>query len=1053
MQSLYHDDQRAQSKKKHEEEKDYKKFFATCDCKDPVKCLEHMFCTMTQERRVVMEGQCPARRPVFLRTHGIIDGEIEILKDDQITKDYRHGLFAKPGKHLVYVRYSSDLADGRPDWKSTIGIGIKIFDTDSTEPKKEGGKYPKGKTTDLLLQNVPNFFVDTAADMCNFTKASFEGWADEWIQENAPNTNELLDAMAKPIRSVFDTSLWSVVPFQLGDGFCKYILRPGTSTFFEEPDINDPDFLAKDLAGRMASGPATLDIYIQKRPTVKDGMSQAYIDEHFPLDKATVIWNEKEAVPVKVATISLKKQDITKPERKAYGDWLAFNIGRTPLENKPAEESSVAQARVVVYKASADYRRKMNGQPVEEPTAPGKPVIKNPKCPFTGIEPKPPVQEQPKPLTKEQIDAITHVRIHPGIGIARVGNSTRDYYIGPEVLNPEPVKFGETRDPSGAIKRQAARFRIYGYDKDNNVVAEVQQSTNTQVEWAVHVANKKAAWYEFNAAMDIPATVQLTVPLRNPDVKGSARSALVIDPGEKKIMGINMNDSSYNLVGSFQGTDVQLGQLRTDAVGRLLFMPGFGVSASPSNQPVYDPAKPNSFNNAAGWYDDIADGPVKAKVTVGDKVFEADPAWVASAPPNYAPNLVGWRTMNDLQQNVYMAHGMLPLPKRISFVKHVKPILSRLTELQWVNQGFSAMFGAGSPMNFSDGELLVRLSKAPVSSLYPDPNRELRRTIFNSFRNANSKTVEEGAWPWIYGDAFGYTNPDPNEPPSPSTYLKLPSLYQYILEAWVEGNFISDYDPTGNTYQKFDEINLQEQPDMLDQANMHFCLADAFHPGCELTWPMRNASMYRAPYRLQMRAAGKTDPSYGPNLTTENVMAMNGPLYEQGPGDLTRWMALPWQGDTAYCRSGYDMEYDPYLPTFWPARVPNQIFTKVDYETLMDKTLPYEERVAAFRNRANWLRQLPAANPAPEQMEYMIEHFGEMGIIEALPRPDDMDWLPELLYVENLTNEKAAELNKAHKLLLQNYDQLGPTDRLLQEAGWFSEEQRNEFETIKRRGN
>jgi hypothetical protein len=182
-------------------------------------------------------------------------------------------------------------------------------------------------------------------------------------------------------------------------------------------------------------------------------------------------------------------------------------------------------------------------------------------------------------------------------------------------------------------------------------------------------------------------------------------------------------------------------------------------------------------------------------------------------------------------------------------------------------------------------------------------------------------------------------------------------------------------------------------------------------------------------------------------------MAMNGPLYEQGPGDLTRWMALPWQGDTAYCRSGYDMEYDPYLPTFWPARVPNQIFTKVDYETLMDKTLPYEERVAAFRNRANWLRQLPAANPAPEQMEYMIEHFGEMGIIEALPRPDDMDWLPELLYVENLTKEKAAELNKAHKLLLQNYDQLGPTDRLLQEAGWFSEEQRNEFATIKRRGN
>lgn len=292
MKSLYEDQEREDGQKKRDKDE---KYYTTCDCKDPIACLEHMFCTMTQEQRVMLEGQCPARRPVFLRTHGIIEGEIHILEDKSIPKEYKHGLFSKPAKKPVYVRYSSDLADGRPDWKSTIGIGIKIFDVNATEPNKN----KKSDTADLLLQNVPNFFVDTARDMCNFTKASFEGWSDEWIQENAPNTNNLLDSMEKPIRSVFDTSLWSVVPFHLGNNYCKYILRPGTSTFFEEPDINDPDFLAKDLAGRMASGSATLDIYIQKRPTTDDGFSQTYIDNNFPLDRATVVWDEKEASRLK----------------------------------------------------------------------------------------------------------------------------------------------------------------------------------------------------------------------------------------------------------------------------------------------------------------------------------------------------------------------------------------------------------------------------------------------------------------------------------------------------------------------------------------------------------------------------------------------------------------------------------------------------------------------------------------------------------------------------------------------------------------------------------
>lgn len=1014
----------------------------SCGCEDPIECLRHMFCDLVQKKRVE-EGQCPVRRPVFLRTHGNIKGTFTIL--DNLPKDFQYGMFKNAGTFPTYVRYSSDLSDGRPDWMSTIGIGIKIFGIPGEKKVSDDG----ADTADLLLQNVPYFFVDNARDMCNFTKASLEGWSDDWIQQNAPQTTELLDGMAKPIRSVLETQLWSVVPFQLGENnYCKYILRPGTSTFAGDPDINDPDFMAKDLAGRLAAGPVTLDIYIQKRPGAED-LGEAYIDQHFPLDRATVTWDEKIAIPVKVATIMLPQQDITVEEQEIYGDWLAFNIGRVPFENQPV--GSIAEARMSVYQTSANYRREKNGQPLTEPKIAGEPIIENPICPFAGHKN---LTATTKELTEEQIKRITHVRIHPGIGIARVGDSPEEYYVGPEVFHPKITKFGSTRDAGGAIKRQAARFRIYAYDKFGNVVSEIEHTKNSSVQWSVHLANKKASWYQFNAAMDIPATVTLTVPLRNPDVTGSDRSSLCIDPGKTVIMGVNMNDSSYVMTGNFNGTPVTLGELRTDDAGRLLVLPGFGVSASPTNQPVYDPLNPDSFNNANGWYDDIADGPVYAKVTIGGVDYDADSAWVATAPPNYAPDLVGWRTMDDLLQNVYMQSGMLKVPQQISFHEHVRPILQRLSELQWVNKGFLAMFGANAPMNFSDPELMKKLSYVPMdTSVYPDPYVELRRRIYLSFRPKDTLTAEVATWPWIYGDAYGYTNPDPSLPPAASTYLQLPPFYNYVLTNWVNGLFIDDFNPDYLNPDTIKDVDLQQQPEMLDRSAMHFCLADAFHPGAELTWPMRNPSMYRAPYRIRKCEEGLTDPVYGSTLNNKEVMEINGPLYGQSPGDLTRWMAVPWQGDTAFCRSGYDFEYDPYLPTFWPARVPNQVLTEVDYNTLCDSKQPMEIRIAAFQSRPLWLRQLPLQSPAPEQMMYMISHYSQMGILEAKPRPADLDWLPEHIYVENLTKTKRVDLENDYRLFKKAFNKLGLYDRQLAEAGWISEEQRNEFNTIKRRGN
>ena len=123
-------------------------------------------------------------------------------------------------------------------------------------------------------------------------------------------------------------------------------------------------------------------------------------------------------------------------------------------------------------------------------------------------------------------------RIHPAIGIARVGNS-EEYYIGPETaaglplptaddlpinpaargglpINPatnKTITSKDLRDGNGGFKRQAARFRIFQYPDQNLgtyptgqgteilIGSTVNGKTVKDIIWTVHLANKKANTY------------------------------------------------------------------------------------------------------------------------------------------------------------------------------------------------------------------------------------------------------------------------------------------------------------------------------------------------------------------------------------------------------------------------------------------------------------------------------------------------------------------------------------------------------------------------------
>jgi hypothetical protein len=935
------------------------------DCaRDPVEGVKILFVDQFQGSQIAT-GEVPATRPVFRRTHGVAHGTFVVRPD--LPEELRVGVFAQKGEYPAWVRFSSDVQPGTSDYKGTVGIGIKLFGVEGPkvmEPDQDA------TTQDFILQNFDVFFVDNATDMCQVSQ-DFDAFV-----KTHPKTQEILDAMEKVVDSVLETPYWGVLPTHFGeDRFCKYKIEPeavpaGSSG---RPDYDDPFYLRADLHTRMGNGEARLRFMVQLR-TDPDRM---------PLDEATVRWSEEESPPVHVATLVLPQQDLDTRGQAGYGENLAINTWHTLPEHQPV--GSLAEARKVTYRASARVRRDVNGVPLGEP-----------------VEPRPAEMNPGQPYPAAQDLVITRAAIHPAIGIARMGNS-EEFFVGPEVVHPETHPADFYRDGSGALKRQAARFRVYGYNAAGQVVRELT-ADYADVHWTVHVANRKAGWYQWIQAMDIPESAALQVPLRNAAVTGAARGELDIDGGARTIEGKNTHGAAYRFQGRFQGTDVYLGELRTDPQGRLLFLGGMGNSASPTGQPIYDSTVENSFINAEGWYDDASDGPVTATVTIEGRDVPVDPAWVVTAPPNYAPDLIAIRTLYDLLVDLYVENHWMEVPETPSFANDVYPILQRMSGLQWVNRGFATQFGHGAPTDFENPEHVARLARDPRADGF-DTWGELRRQVFNAFRLPEPKDANPTPWPWEYGDADSIAA----FPDSPRENLSLTETQHLTLQRWAAGRFVADWPADGRPVREVGKLPVGEQPEMLTRAALHFCLADAFHPGCEVTWPIRHLSMYTAPFRIRVRPAGVPEPDYGPTLTQAQVLASDGPLWGQGPGDLTRWMGLPWQEDTAFCRSGYDPGYDPYLPTFWPARVPNQVLSEADYRIVVDPSRPRAEREAAFNRRPEWTRLLGPDSDPVAQMMNMVHHFGNQGVVLPREGVKDDPLFPPVIMVENAVIPPRAE--------------------------------------------
>jgi hypothetical protein len=483
------------------------------------------------------------------------------------------------------------------------------------------------------------------------------------------------------------------------------------------------------------------------------------------------------------------------------------------------------------------------------------------------------------PAETRRVGMPVTYRIHPAIGIARVGDSPDDYFVGPEAPGVLPTltrpdtpvlpagQSGTYKDSASRIKRQGARFRVYEYTANGaGAVTRVREITaaDGRIEWQVHLANRKAS-VERIPEDDKPPTGDR----RN---EGVPVERLVLDAGLQTISGTSQ--PMKRLQGRFMNAiDVPIGDLLTDSAGRLIVLGGFGKSQS-----VPAGAAVDSFANNDGWCDDTSDGPVRATVTLdGAGSVDADPAWVVVAPPDFAPAIENVVTLYDVvYDQAAVADPSLAVTDTspVSFTRDIYPLLRRVSMMHWVSRVAAEKtraHGAQGPHDFVFHVKQLSSDQSGASAA--------RNGVFRALRNPQTGVGDMPKLP-------AGTNKNVRGAFVTATQYKR-------MKRWSQGTFEPDWTGAEPAPVALDRLPDAERPHALDRAALEACVGGPFYPGIEVCGMVLDATTYdrTRPFRISTRLQ---------------------------PGDLTARMAVPWQADFRDC--GEQQHAD-----WWPGQRPTHV--------------------------------------------------------------------------------------------------------------------------------
>ncbi|CAM1343944.1 CTQ-dependent lysine 6-oxidase LodA [Tenacibaculum amylolyticum] len=517
-------------------------------------------------------------------------------------------------------------------------------------------------------------------------------------------------------------------------------------------------------------------------------------------------------------------------------------------------------------------------------------------------------------------------KISPSVGVARLGNSEGQFCLSPDSIGGLPFeadasgnKLGPIKhfkDEESQVRRQGQLFKIFNAE---GVELTINSPNVENMEWTVHLANKKAAWYQFSELKGNllygpeNSYKNQKVELRNPAVEGEARQALIIDPGPRTVSGANQSisfdkasvpdgypdrfpsnhtiseDGSVDLRTSEDGQGVKygteiktLGDLKTDDEGRLIVLGGYGHAGG--DEPL------TSYGGSNTWHDDISDGPVYCKITFNDGTSSVIlQAWVIVGSPDFAPEIVNISNLSDTMFDVGVrafnlvpsmcTNGQFNSSYIVNYQRDILPIVKRFAAYQWVANVQSMIAFSANVFDLSDPSEENKANRLNYFAYFRRPN-DKSDTSSNQPQSELFKTQGDDMFPMMPLNSGSNSVSNVNI----VKFLALNDTQYFMLEQWANGSFENnpDYEPFAISKE--------------DQASVGNCVGLPMCPGIEVTWSLQNPSIYEAPYVIaDQKGLGGYNKT---GLSPSRDEAEGGGCQ---PGDLTKRMACPWQADFFQC--------------------------------------------------------------------------------------------------------------------------------------------------------
>jgi catalase len=303
--------------------------------------------------------QGPYTRDVHSKTHGCVRARVEV---GELEPRLRHGLFAQAGAYDAWLRLSNgdthvqsdEIHDARGFALKVMGVpGEKLLPAERNEA-----------TQDFVMINSPQFFIRTLAEYEQFMAYMARGSRYGWFFDGFSwkpwrwHVRELYLAaqtLKSPPASLLQTQFHSLSAYRLGPSqFVKYSARPCEARRPPRAE-KGPNMLRETLKSELGQGEGCFDLLVQLQVAGKN----------MPVEDATVLWSEKDSPFLKVARVTLPRQEFDTKEQQAFCENLSFTPWHALPEHEPV--GVMNRVRRALYQEISRYRHARNAAPRAEP--------------------------------------------------------------------------------------------------------------------------------------------------------------------------------------------------------------------------------------------------------------------------------------------------------------------------------------------------------------------------------------------------------------------------------------------------------------------------------------------------------------------------------------------------------------------------------------------------------------------------------------------------------------------------------------------------------------